>query len=668
MNVNQKIDALVEELNDHCYRYYVLAQPTISDAEYDLKFRELEALERQHPDLIRNDSPTQRVGAQPAQGFATVKHAVPMLSLTNAMDEAELTEFDAQVRRFLEDDARQITYAVENKFDGVAVNLRYSYGEFVSGTTRGDGYQGEDITQNLKTIKAIPLRLRLESQEVMPPRLEIRGEVLFEKTAFQELNAERVANLAEPFANPRNAAAGTLRQLDSRIVAKRPLTFFAYGFGDVVGWFVPESHFDSMLAVEKLGFKHSPFLRRVSGAGGLLEAYRQGLSQRDSLPFEVDGLVVKVDSRALQEQLGFRQRSPRWAVAAKFPPVEANTRLLDIIIQVGRTGALTPVAVLEPVKVGGVVVSRATLHNEDEIKRKGLLIGDTVVVRRQGDVIPAVVAVVMGKRDGNERAFVFPSSCPVCNAQVVRPEGEAVTRCPNPRCPEKTQARILHYASRNGADIEGLGEKIVELLLDRGLVKDIADLYELRAEQLIGLPGFAELSANNLIDAIAKSRTVALNKFIFALGIVHVGERSAFTLARAFGTLERFRQATETQLLEVEDIGEETARSIVSFLNDPTETHMLERLLTLGMTVTPVDQPKDGSLTGKVFVLTGTLPSLSRKEAEERILARGGKVSGSVSKKTSFVLAGDEAGSKLEKAQQLGVPVIDEAQFLEMTR
>ena len=666
MDLAKKIDILITELNEASYKYYVLSQPTLSDAEYDRKFRELQELEAKDPDLVRADSPTQRVGTTPLSEFNTVPHLVPMLSLNNAMDEEEIRAFDEQVTRFLEKEhvsKGEIEYTLEHKFDGVAISLTYEKGRLVKGVTRGDGYQGEDITSNLRTIRAIPLTLRGGEKA---DRLEVRGEVLFFKDAFEGFNRERIALGEEPFANPRNAASGSLRQLDSTRTAKRPLTFFAYGFGMLEGASLPPTHFESLQWASKLGFPISPFLRKVCGTMGLVEAYREAGAARNALPFEVDGVVIKMNSFALQNLLGFRQRSPRWAIAAKFPPVEENTKLLDIVIQVGRTGAMTPVAILEPVRVGGVVVSRATLHNEQEIKRKGIKIGDTVVVRRQGDVIPAVVAPVINLRDGSEREFVFPTRCPECNSLAERPEDEAVLRCPNPQCPSKIGQRVIHYASRDAADIEGMGEKMVELLLEHNLVTDIASIFSLTQEKLEELPRMGKLSSSNLIAALEKSKNIPLHKFIFALGIRHVGERTARILARSVKSLKGFLSLTEAEIREIPEVGEEITRSLTAYLSDSEEKGMIERLLKAGLKVQPVEEVESDSLAGKTFVLTGTLSTMTRKDAEARILALSGKVAGSVSKKTSYVVAGEEAGSKLDKANELGVTVLSEEEFKEL--
>ncbi len=667
-----RISELVEVLNEHCYRYYVLSQPAISDAEYDSLFRELEGLEVAHPKEIHADSPTQRVGAQPLDGFATIQHRIPMLSLDNAMNEQELLDFDQQVRRLLAKDGAlvdDVEYTVEFKFDGVAVSLSYQDGRLLQAATRGDGTSGEDVTVNVRTIRAIPLKLR----GAITPQglLELRGEVLFRKKEFEALNEDRQQRGEESFANPRNAASGSLRQLDPHETAKRPLWFCAYGVGAIESSTIGISDLAAkplsaaMRVVESLGFSISPGYKLVKGAAALVEAYRTAEATREALPFEVDGIVIKVNDVALQERLGFRQRSPRWAIAAKFKPVEALTTLQDITIQVGRTGALTPVAVLTPVRVGGVIVARATLHNQGEIDRKGLLIGDTVVVRRQGDVIPAVVAAITTARTGNERKFIFPTECPECSTPVELLPGEAVIRCPNGRCPAKLHNRTLHYAARDAMDIEGLGDKMVGLLLEHGLLNDLPDLYTLQVEKLENLPRMGELSSKNLLAGIEGSKTRPLDRFIFALGIRHVGSKTAQLLARQCGTIERFLAITEQELLELEEIGPETTRSVKHFLADESEQRLVQGLLASGVTPAPVttEAIQGGVLAGSSFVLTGSLSTMSRREAEEQIAAVGGKVSSSVSKKTSYVVAGDSAGSKLEVAKKLGVPVLSEEQF-----
>ena len=661
--VQKEIDNLVLDLNEQAWRYYVLDAPVISDAEYDRRFRRLQELEAEHPELKRSDSPTMRVGGAPLSDFPKADHRVPMLSLSNAMDEGEIEDFYSQVARFLDLDekaAEELEFTAEYKFDGLAVSLSYQDGVFVRGATRGDGSQGEDVSENIRTIKAIPLRLRGDNTGGL---IEVRGEVLFLRQDFERLNEKRVAAGEEPFANPRNAAAGSLRQLDPSITAARPLTFFAYGL-HAEG--LSETHWQNMQRVAELGFRLSPNLQVLKGRAALLEGFRRAGEARESLPFEIDGVVFKLNDCSLQEKLGFRHRSPRWAIAAKFAPVEENTKLLDIIIQVGRTGALTPVAVLAPVSVGGVTVSRATLHNEDEISRKGLLIGDTVVVRRQGDVIPAVVSNIPALRDGSERVFVFPKHCPECETVVEKSADEAVYRCPNPHCPARLSERIMHFAAREAADIEGLGEKNVELLLEHGCLTGIADLYRLSREKLLSLPRFAELSASNLLAAIEKSKDISLERFIFALGIRHVGAKTALSLARQAGSLEKFLTLSEEELLKIEEVGPEIARSISLFLASSDERKVVSDLLSLGLNVRAAAAPVSGSLAGLTFVLTGTLESMSRSEAERRITELSGKVSSSVSRKTSFVVAGSDAGSKLDKARELGVKVIGEGELTDL--
>ena len=659
-----KIDKLVKELNDHSHRYHVLAEPIISDAKYDKLFRELQELEEKNPNLKREDSPTNRVGDVPLEGFETVEHRIPMLSLNNAMKAEELEDFDGQVRRFLEKEAKipeDIEYAVEYKFDGVAVSLIYQNGNFIQALTRGDGVSGEDITQNIKTIHSVPLKLRTENP---PEYIEMRGEVLFLLEDFEKLNERRVSEEKAAFANPRNAASGSLRQLDSTITASRPLVFYAYGFGAVENYEIPKTHTECMQLISEFGFRISPISEAVSGLSNLIKIYQDAEAKRGELPFEVDGLVIKVNSLGYQEVLGFRQRSPRWAIAGKFAAVEENTKLLGIHIQVGRTGALTPVAELEPVQVGGVVVSRATLHNEDEIKRKDLKIGDTVIVRRQGDVIPAVVASVPSLRDGSEKDFTFPTICPVCETQAERPEDEAVYRCINPMCPAKSEQRVIHFAARNTADIDGLGEKVVKQLFEHEMITDIASLYDLTLEQLLTLPQTKEKKANNLLAALEESKKIPLEKFIFALGIRHVGERTASIIAKYVGTIDKFFELTQEELLEVNEIGDGTAEAVIDYINDPEEKKMIEKLIKKGFKLKQPESAASFDLEGKTFVITGTLETMSRSEAKKKIESLSGKVSSSVSKKTDYVVVGDSPGSKAEKAEDLGVDILDENQFL----
>lgn len=666
ISVKDRITSLTKELLKHSYLYYIDSNPIIPDAEYDRLFRELQSLEEQYPEYRLPDSPTLRVGAPAATEFKSVKHEQPMLSLDNAMDEEELLAFLARVEKGLTGSFPELT--AEFKFDGVAVSLLYDNGVLIRGLTRGDGEWGEDITQNIRTIRSVPLRL---SDSLASGIVEIRGEVLFEKADFERLNKDRLANNLATFANPRNAASGSLRQLDSKITAKRPLTFFAYSVNFQSNKTNNiDKHSLGIKWLKELGFNVSPLFEVISNKEGLVKVYQRAKNSRDGLPFEVDGLVIKVDSLLAQEELGNRERSPRWAIAAKFPAVEQITKLFDIEIQVGRTGALTPVAILEPVTVGGVVVSRATLHNRDEIERKGILIGDTVIVRRQGDVIPAVVGFIESKRTGNERKFVFPTNCPRCSSPVEQPEGEAVARCVSNSCPAKITQRIIHFCSKGGLDIEGLGKKQVELLVSHGLIKDISDIFNLKKEELLKLPRMGEKSVNNLISAIEESKKTTLAKFIFALGIRHVGERTAKLIANYGGQdLAKIRNLRKEELENIPEIGSEIAQSLDSYFQDQEEKELIDRLLKFGVAFEePVNNPASNgeAFKGLSFVVTGTLTKFSREEVKDLIEKMGGKVLSSVSKNTNFLLAGAEAGSKLNRANELGVKVIGEEEFLVM--
>ncbi|MDZ7653354.1 MAG: NAD-dependent DNA ligase LigA [Burkholderiaceae bacterium] len=660
------------DLARYDHAYYVLDAPLVPDAEYDRLFRELQALEAAHPELITADSPTQRVAGAPSSAFAEVRHAVPMLSIRTETDvsDAGAIAFDARVRRELglAEDAPPVDYAVELKFDGLAISLRYEHGLLVRAATRGDGTVGEDVTANVRTIKSIPLRLA----DGAPPLLEVRGEVLLFHRDFDQLNARQEAAGEKVFVNPRNAAAGSLRQLDPRLTATRPLRFFAYGVGEVQGWTLPAAHSAVLDALAVLGVPVNADRRVVQGAGGLVQFHREIEQRRAALPFDIDGVVYKVDSIELQQRLGFVTREPRWAVAHKYPAQEAVTLLLDIDVQVGRTGALTPVARLAPVFVGGTTVSNATLHNEDEIRRKDILIGDSVIVRRAGDVIPEVVGRVLERRPETARAFVLPARCPVCGSAVFREEGEKVARCTGGLyCPAQRKQALLHFAGRRALDIEGLGDKLVDQLVEADLVRTPADLFKLGLGTLAALERMAEKSAANIVAALDKARQTTLERFVFALGIRHVGESTARDLARHFGMLDALMAADEAQLLEVADVGPVVAASIARFFAEPHNREVIEQLRAAGLTW-PESEPAPsgtsaaGLLAGKTVVLTGTLPTLTREQAGEMVLAAGGKVSGSVSKKTDYVLAGEEAGSKLDKARLLGVPVIDEAAFRQL--
>ena len=658
--------ALRAEIARHDHAYYVLDAPTIPDAEYDRLFRELQALEADHPALRTPDSPTQRVGGKPLAQFPAVRHRVPMLSIRTETDtEASgALAFDARVRRELglKDEDPPLEYAAELKFDGLAISLRYEDGVLVQAATRGDGETGEDVTGNVRTVRAIPLRLRGDP----PPVIEIRGEVYMRRDDFERLNARQAEAGDKTFVNPRNAAAGSIRQLDPNIAARRPLSFFAYGLGDTGEWTPPATHADVLDAIAAYGLPVCTHRAVVQGARGLADFHARIGALRDTLPFDIDGVVYKVNSRALQQQLGFVTREPRWAVAHKYPAQEAVTLLRDIEVQVGRTGALTPVARLEPVFVGGVTVTNATLHNQDEIDRKDVRIGDWVIVRRAGDVIPEVVAPVIERRQGDLPRFrlleQFPT-CPVCGSHVVRGEDEAVARCTGGLfCPAQRKQALLHFAGRRAMDIEGLGDKLVDQLVDAAIVKTPVDLYRLGVLALANLERMGEKSAQNLLAAIERSRSTTLARFIFALGIRNVGEATARDLARHFGSLDALLAADAETLQQVEDVGPIVARSIVEFFAEPHNREVIEQLRAAGVHW-PEGEPApatEGALAGKTFVLTGTLPTLSRDEAKALIEAQGGKVAGSVSKKTTYVVAGAEAGSKLTKAQELGLDVLDE--------
>ncbi len=658
-------------LNRHAHLYYVLDAPQIPDAEYDRLFQELQALEAAHPELLTADSPTQRVLGKVLAGFEPVRHAVPMLSIRTETD-TEATgaiAFDTRVRRELElaDDAPPIEYAAELKFDGLAINLRYERGVLVQAATRGDGETGEDVTQNIRTIGQIPLRLT----GCDAPVLEVRGEVYMRRDHFEALNEAQRQKGEKTYVNPRNTAAGAVRQLDPAVTASRPLSFFAYGLGEVQGWEVPATHAALLDALQAMGTPVCADRAVLQGAPGLVDFHRAMGERRDALPFDIDGVVYKVNSRALQQRLGFVSREPRWAVAHKYPAQEQMTLLRDIDIQVGRTGKLTPVAKLEPVFVGGTTVSNATLHNEDETRRKDVRIGDTVIVRRAGDVIPEVVGVVLERRpaDVGEPFDLYKrlgGRCPVCGSAIAREEGEVDWRCSGGLyCPAQRKQAILHYAQRRALDIEGLGDKLVEQLVDAGIVRTLPELYTLGLAKLSALERMGEKSAANLLAGLEKSKQTTLARFLYGLGIRHVGETTAKDLAKHFGGIDRVMEASVEQLLDVNDVGPVVAQSIRTFFEQPHNREVVEQLRAVGVHwaehegVQPDAGPKP--LAGKTLVLTGTLPTLSRDEAKDLIEAAGGKVSGSVSKKTHYVVAGEEAGSKLDKARELGVTVLDEA-------
>ncbi len=656
---------LRREIERHNRLYYREDDPEVSDAEYDKLFQELVALEAEHKELRTPDSPTQRVGAQPSEGFEPVVHRVPMLSLANAFDEEDVTAFDRRVREGLEADT--VEYSVEPKFDGLAVTLAYEDGVFVQGATRGDGATGEDVTANLRTIRSIPLRLEAKK----PPKLlEVRGEVLMLRRDFEAVNRRALETGEKTFVNPRNAAAGALRQLDPRLTAQRRLSFFAHGTGAQQGFDAPPTHAKLLDVLEALGFAVAKDRQVARGVAGLLKAYEQVGAKRPKLAFDIDGVVYKVNRYADQAKLGFVSRAPRWAVAHKFPAEEATTELLDIDFQVGRTGAITPVARLKPVFVGGTTIVNATLHNEDEIRRKDIWKGDTVVVRRAGDVIPEVARVARkGKRD---RPFRMPAKCPVCGSAVEKLEEEAVARCTGGLfCPAQRKQALLHFASRRAMDIEGLGDKLVDQLVEASIVRTPADLYKLGIAKLAALERMAEKSAANVVAAIEKSKDTTLGRFIYALGIRNVGEVTAKDLARHFGNLDALLDANVESLMEAPDVGPVVAESVAGFLREKHNREVIEQLRSAGVhwkEGAPARAATTGPFAGKIVVLTGTLAAMTRDEAKDRIETLGGKVSGSVSGKTDFVIAGDEAGSKLDKARALGVTVLDEAQFLKMIK
>lgn len=657
------------ELNQHAYNYYTLDAPTIPDAEYDKLFRQLQILEERHPELKTNDSPTLRVGGAPLPEFSQVQHGVPMLSLNNGFDDEDVRAFDRRAREGLgltiADTTTEIEYAIDLKFDGLAINLRYVDGVFTQAATRGDGYTGEDVTENIRTIRSIPLRLHTKNP---PAILDVRGEVLMFKSDFERLNQRQRDAGAKEFANPRNAAAGSLRQLDSKITAQRSLRFFAYGIGVLQGAELPSSHRELLEWYREMGVPVCEEKAVVRGPLELLDFYRQIQVKRPQLSYEIDGVVYKVNRFDLQETLGFVSRAPRFAIAHKFPAEEALTTVLDIEVQVGRTGAITPVARLSPVFVGGVTVTNATLHNEEEVQRKDVRVGDTVIVRRAGDVIPEVVASVLEKRPEHADIFRLPKSCPICGSEIVKPEDEAIARCSGGaiKCAAQRKGALFHFASRKALNIEGLGEQLIEQLVDRNVVVTAADFYKLGLVALAELDRMAEKSAQNVLDALTTSKATTLPRFIYALGIRHVGESTAKDLALYFADMETLMSASEEQLLQVNDVGPVVARSIVSYFSDGLNVELVRQLIASGVHWPAIEKLdlSTAVFAGKTLVLTGTLPTLSREQASALIEKHGGKVSGSVSRKTHFVVAGEDAGSKLLKARELGVAVLSEEELL----
>jgi DNA ligase (NAD+) len=657
-SIIQRVEELRQALHRHNYRYYVLDDPEISDAEYDRMMQELLKLETDYPDLWRPDSPTLRVGAPPLDKFETIEHSLPMLSLENGFSDADIVEFDLRVKRHLNTES-ELIYTAEPKLDGVAVELVYENGRLVAASTRGDGFTGELITSNVRTIPTVPLRLHTEKEKRIPSLLEVRGEVFIGKEAFKSLNNERLDEDLPPFANPRNAAAGSLRQLDSKITAKRPLEIFFYGVGRVTD-IALESHWDTLCSMQMLGVRINPHIRPKVTVKEVVECYKELSEKRHLLPYDIDGMVIKVDSLSFQRLLGATSRSPRWAIAYKFKAIQETTQIIDIDVQVGRTGTLTPVAHLNPVIVGGVTVSRATLHNEDEIKRKDIKIGDTVLVQRAGDVIPEVVKVIISKRTGEEETFKMPTSCPVCNSSVVRSEDEAALRCINTSCPAQVKERIKHFASKGAFNIDGLGDKLIEQLVDKNLLFSYADIFRLKKDILESLERMGSKSATNIIRAIENSKQISLNRFIYALGIRHVGEHVAGVLANALGGLERLIRATPDELEAIDGVGPVVAESITDFFRQDKNLKIVTKIIDSGGEIFGEDAQQTEALSGKVFVLTGTLETLTRDEAKKVIEGAGGKVTGSVSRNTDYLVAGASPGSKLRRAEELGVDIIDE--------
>ncbi len=665
-NIEKKIEELKKQINYHNYRYYVLDDPIISDAEYDQLMEELIELEKKYPQYITPDSPTQRVGAEPLAEFATVKHLSPMLSLANAFSDEELRAFDQRIKKLVP--GQEIEYAVELKIDGLAVALLYENGVLVRGATRGDGLVGEEVTANLRTIKSIPLKLLSND---LPPLFEVYGEVYMKKSDFKKLNEERMKRGEPLFANPRNAAAGSVRQLDSRVTAQRNLDIFVYGATFPEGSSFA-NHLDVLSYLKKIGFKVNSETRLGENIEEAINYCHQWREKKERLDYEIDGAVIKVNSLTIREKLGFTTRSPRWAIAYKFPAQQATTRIRDIVVQVGRTGALTPVAILDPVRVSGSIVKRATLHNEDEIRRKDIRIGDTVLVQKAGEVIPEVVKPIKEKRTGQEKEFVMPSRCPVCGAKVFKADDEVVLRCNSLSCPAQIKERIRHFASREAMDIEGLGPAIIDQLVEKKLVRNISDLYFLKKEDLIALERMGEKSASNLLKAIEESKRRPLSRLIYGLGIRYVGVHTSEVIAQHFSTLDRLKEASFEELIQIEEIGPKVAESIVRFFKEEENSRIIENLRRAGLNFGKLEGEGEASakkgrgflpLKGKQLVLTGTLKEFSRNQAKEIIRKLGGRVTESVSKRTDYVVVGENPGSKYQKAQELGVTIINEEEF-----
>ncbi len=659
-----RVTQLKEALHRHSYRYYVLDDPEISDSEYDRMMQELIRLETSYPDLSSPDSPALRVGAPPLDKFETAEHSIPMLSLDNGFSDADVFEFDLRVKRSLNTDDT-IFYTAEPKLDGVAVELVYEDGQLISASTRGDGFRGELITSNVRTIRSVPLVLEKGKGGKNPSLIEVRGEVFIGKEGFRRLNDRRLDQNLPPFANPRNAAAGSLRQLDSRVTAKRHLEIFFYGIGRVEDLDL-ESHGDTLQTLEEIGFRINPNVRSKITIEEAIDCYRDLSERRNLLPYDIDGMVIKVDSLRLQRLLGATSRSPRWAVAYKFKAIQETTQVLDIEVQVGRTGTLTPVAHLFPVKIGGVTVGRATLHNEDEIRRKDIRIGDTVLVQRAGDVIPEIVKVITSKRAGDERIFKMPLNCPVCGSPVIRVQDEAALRCIDLSCSAQIKQRIKHFASKGAFDIDGLGSKLIEQLVDKDLLFSYGDIFRLKEDTLENLERMGSKSAANILSAIEKSKKITLSRFLYALGIRHVGDHVAGIIAKTFGSMEILMNATPDELEAIEGVGPVVAESVESFFGNDENRKIVDEIIADGVQILGEGVQEEGTLSGKVFVLTGTLSTLTRDEAKKLIEKAGGKVTGSISRNTDYLVAGASPGSKLIRAEGLGVEIIDEEALMRL--
>ena len=663
--IKQRIEKLRAKINHHNYRYYVLDSPEISDAEYDSLMRELRQLEEQYPQFLTPDSPTQRVGATPVEAFGVIEHPLPLLSLGNAFSKEELTAWYTRISKLAGE--KHFKFVCEHKIDGLAVALTYVDGRLTTGATRGDGLRGENITQNLKTIRSVPLSVAKEA----PPRFEVRGEVYLPKGGFKKLNQERAEEGLPLFANPRNAAAGSVRQLDPRITAKRPLDIYIYMLGYAEGSTTPSTHWETMEYLKSLGFKVNPDNELVTSIDQVEDLYQDWTKKREDLPYEADGIVVKIDSLELQERLGNIGHEPRWSIAYKFPAIQGTTRLIDIGISVGRTGTLNPYAILEPVAVGGVTIKQAALHNQDDIRRKDIRIGDTVIVQRAGEVIPEIVGPVASKRSGQEKMFTMPRHCPVCGTEVFQPEGEVMHYCPNVACPAQVQERMEHFVSRGGMDIRGIGESQSAILLQEGLVKDMADLYYLKdkKEQLLKLERVAEKSVTNMLNAIEKSKETPLSRLIFALGIRHVGEEMAEILAKEFHSIDNLANASREELLSVPTVGPKIVESIVAFFGQEENLQVIEKLRKAGVRLEEeIARPEKLPLLGQEFVITGRLEAFSRPEAEARIKALGGTAKSDVTRKTNYLVVGADPGSKLTEAQALGTTIIKEEKLLQLLR